>query len=112
MEQFIIEYLQRLDYLSKPFLSDQRFFSHAVNGHSFILKFVDAAELAGLKDSHDGMDMLLVLNGDSLKAKDVEVLKSVSETLSERVGVAVYQNDALEHVMKDIWFFLNSVRSV
>lgn len=102
----IESYFKGLGYESSYNTETSDTFIHT-NGQEIIVRWGLIDSKLPSEEWNESQKYLLVLMEDDLETIGIEELEAYSEALPDHVAITIFQEDYIEHIMKDIWFFLN-----
>ena len=86
-------------------------FKHNKKDHTLVIFWQDFGT-ASIEEARSPKerDHLFIVTPEQVETIGYEVMEGLVENLPSNVSVTLYEEDTLEHTMKDIWFFLNRKR--
>lgn len=108
IHQNLSRYFEDLSYRQISEIDGISLYVHNKSGKELLVQY-------GLKNNNlpdldiaDNKKFLLILTEPDVNKLGFSLIESYSENLPSNAGIVFFEDDYLEHTMKDIWFFLNS----
>ncbi len=108
----LLNYFAQLDYALLEESSTAVTVRHRGHGQTVELLFV--AGDTSLPVDHEwrpDRDYLVVLGEETLTEDGVAAIEKAADLIPENAAMIVWDEESLEHTMKDIWFFLTERQS-
>lgn len=109
----LLNYLTQLDYALLEEGSTAVTVRHRGHGQTVELLFVAAdANLPVNREWSRDRDYLIVVDEETLAQEGgVEAIEKAADSIPDNAAMIVWDEESLEHTMKDIWFFLTARQS-
>ena len=112
MKDFFTKYLSELKYDLILDGENSTEYKNERKNHSLVILWDDLSAEAAVKTGYStGKDHLYVVTPEQVEEIGYELMEELVQSLPPNVSVTLYEDDSLEHTMKDIWFFLNRART-
>lgn len=108
MKQIFINYLTDLNYLKEEETEDSVSFVHSQTGKKVMLmfSFFNTGKIPVFNSSFTGKK-IIILSLSDIDIIGIEYFEEHENELGDNNTVVIYDESYMEHIMKDIWFFLN-----